>query len=204
MVERFCTYPPVDSTLAIWREINNCSETPEIIKEENGILGKKWPSSDGQGDIVLYTIETCMHDWPTFDKYGISATDEIWNFFKLHTRHIETNIDDQNIHSIPKDFKLYQNYPNPFNPSTVITYKVKKSSHIKLKIYNLMAQEIETLVNEYQQAGLYEIVWRPKGLSNGIYFYRLQAADPSSSSPLQNTEQEKRIFAETKKLILQK
>lgn len=63
-VEQFCTYPHMDSTLATWRKLNNCNETAEIIKDEEGILGKQWISSEGKGDIVLYTIESCMHDWP--------------------------------------------------------------------------------------------------------------------------------------------
>ena len=141
IVKPHVTLPPMDTTLAIWRDLNNCSSTPEIIKDENGILGKKWPSSDGKGDIVLYTIETCMHDWPTFDRYGISATDEIWDYFELHTKSFETNINDHNIYS-PIEFELQQNYPNPFNPSTRIKYKLPKSSHIELKIYNLAGQEM--------------------------------------------------------------
>ena len=83
IVKPHVTLPHMDSTLATWRQTNDCSPTPEIIMDENGILGKKWPSSDGKGDIVLYTIETCMHDWPTFDNYGISATDVIWDYLKL-------------------------------------------------------------------------------------------------------------------------
>ena len=186
-VEKFCDYPHMDSTLATWREINACSEIPEILMEENGVHGKKWPSSDGKGDIVLYTIDSCMHDWPVFDKYGISATDAIWDYFELHTRGIETAIDALDKHSLAEQFKLYQNYPNPFGCSTQILYILNQSGDISLKIYNLAGQEIEILVNEFQPAGEHKIIWQPKGLPGGLYFYKIEVGE----------------FSETKKLILQ-
>jgi len=202
IIKDFCTYPPVDTTLAIWREKNDCSAIPDTIMNENGILGKKWPSTDGKGDIVLYTIETCMHDWPVYEKYGISATDAIWDYFELHSKIIETNIEANDEFTIPEDYKLYQNYPNPFNPLTRIKYKLPESSYITLNIYNLMGQEIETLVNEFQFAGEHEIAWQPKGLPSGLYFYRLRAGDPSASSRRLRSGQAGQQFSETKKLIL--
>ena len=90
--------------------------------------------------------------------------------------------------TMPERFSLSQNYPNPFNPSTMIKYKLGKSSHIALKIYNLAGQEIVTLVNEFQPAGEYEITWQPKELPSGLYFYKIQTKE----------------FSETRKLILQK
>ena len=123
-----------------------------------------------------------------YEKYGISATDVIWDYLKLHTRIITTNIERDDQHSIPAHFKLYQNYPNPFNPLTNIKYFQAKSNYIALRIYNLAGQEVATLVNEYQPAGDYEITWHPKGLPSGLYFYKMQAGE----------------HFEIKKLILQK
>ena len=97
---------------------------------------------------------------------------------------------------ISEDYALGQNYPNPFNPSTTIKYNLKKSGPVHLKIYNLNGQIIETLVDRYQKKGVHEIVWQPKGLASGLYFYRLQAGDPSTGSGQR--------FSETKKLLLQK
>ncbi|MBN1997015.1 T9SS type A sorting domain-containing protein [candidate division KSB1 bacterium] len=74
----------------------------------------------------------------------------------------------------PVTTSLYQNYPNPFNPRTTIKYKLHKSGHVVLKIYNLSGQEIATLVNEIQAAGEHEITWQPEGLTSGIYLYKLQ------------------------------
>lgn len=81
-------------------------------------------------------------------------------------------------------YMISQNYPNPFNPSTKIKYKLTKSGHIELKIYNLTGQEVETLVNKFQLAGEYEITWRPKGLSSGLYFYKIQTKEFSVTRKL--------------------
>ena len=105
---------------------------------------------------------------------------------------------------VPENYVLEQNYPNPFNPSTTIKYKLKKPDHVVLKIYNINGKEIDTLVDKTMIAGEHEIKWRPKGLSSGLYFYRLQAGDPSTGSPLQSTGQAGQRFSETKKFILQK
>lgn len=89
----------------------------------------------------------------------------------------------------PKDFELYQSYPNPFNSSTLIRYTVHGSQFtvrspipITLKIYNILGQEVRTLVDEPKMAGDYEVVWdgkneKGKDLASGIYFYQLKAGD---------------------------
>jgi polyhydroxybutyrate depolymerase len=182
------TIPHADSVMAMWREANNCTSIPDTIFNQNGIIGQKWISADGDGDIVLYITEGWGHGWQRIGEAGIDATGVMWDFMKLQKKDSATNVEGDDTHSIPENFKLFQNYPNPFNPSTMIKYQLTKSSKITLKIYNLAGQEMETLVNGFQQAGEYEITWQPKGLSSGLYFYRVQT----------------RQFSETRKLILQK
>lgn len=71
-----------------------------------------------------------------------------------------------------------QNYPNPFNPEMTIPYKIPKLTNVKLKIYNELGQELETLVDEIQAPGSYEIKWAPKkNIPSGIYFYQLRTED---------------------------
>ncbi len=92
---------------------------------------------------------------------------------------------------VPDKFKLYQNYPNPFNPSTTIEFDVPKKSRVNLKLYNILGEEIFTIVNKELNAGNYrEIVDlnRLKGLASGVYFYRIIADN----------------FVQTKKMILLK
>lgn len=76
-------FPPIDSVMAVWREINDCNSTPETIYNQSGIIGKKWTSSNGKGDIELYTIQDMEHEWPRPANCGISATDVIWDFLEL-------------------------------------------------------------------------------------------------------------------------
>ena len=83
---------------------------------------------------------------------------------------------------MPQTFSLEQNYPNPFNPSTTIKYTIPnvalsgvEGSRVILKIYDVLGNEIATLVNENKPAGNYEVTFDAKNLSSGIYYCKLQA-----------------------------
>jgi hypothetical protein len=84
-------------------------------------------------------------------------------------------LDGSSTKAIPKEFALYQNYPNPFNPSTTIRYDVPKFSRVILRVYNILGEEVSTLVNEDQDAGTYEVRLNADRFSSGIYFYRFEA-----------------------------
>jgi hypothetical protein len=86
----------------------------------------------------------------------------------------------------PQEFSLEQNYPNPFNPSTKIQYSVPQTSQVQIKVFDVIGNEIETLVNEEKPLGTYEITWYAENLPSGVYFYQLKA----------------REFIQTKKMIL--
>ena len=88
----------------------------------------------------------------------------------------------------PAKFKLFDNYPNPFNPTTKIKYLIPKASFVKLKVFDLLGNEITTLVSEEKAEGNYEITFDGVNLTSGTYFYKIQAGD----------------FIKTKKLILLK
>jgi hypothetical protein len=83
--------------------------------------------------------------------------------------------------TLPTKFALSQNYPNPFNPSTVISWQLAVGSKVKLKIYDILGNEVTTLVNEFQNAGVHFVSFSTqlahKQLASGIYFYQLQAGD---------------------------
>ncbi len=98
-----------------------------------------------------------------------------------------TNV-NSNENGLVTDFKLEQNYPNPFNPSTKIKYSIPQAEFVALKIFDVLGNEITTLVNEEKSAGNYEVNLNAANLSSGIYFYKLQAGS----------------FVETKKMILMK
>jgi hypothetical protein len=78
---------------------------------------------------------------------------------------------------LPKNTTLYQNYPNPFNPTTTIGYALPKQSYVTLRIYDMLGRVVQTLADETQDAGLYEVNLNASGLASGVYFYRLQAGN---------------------------
>jgi aminopeptidase N len=75
----------------------------------------------------------------------------------------------------PYTFELMQNYPNPFNPSTTIRFSIPVTGNVKVTVYDMLGQEVETLTNEARPAGEHEIQWLPKNLSSGMYIFRLEA-----------------------------
>jgi len=77
----------------------------------------------------------------------------------------------------PVDYALYQNYPNPFNPITTINYALPKTVHVNLKVYNLLGQEIATLVNKEMPMGINRVVWNAGAIPSGIYFYKIMAGN---------------------------
>jgi hypothetical protein len=79
------------------------------------------------------------------------------------------------IHRQAIEYSLNQNYPNPFNPSTTIIFTISDLRFTTLKDYDVLGNEIATLVNEEKPAGIYEVVFNAFEYPSGIYFYRLQA-----------------------------
>jgi hypothetical protein len=84
----------------------------------------------------------------------------------------------------PTSFTLNQNYPNPFNPSTQITYQVGKTGFVSVKIYNILGQEVATLVNEVKQAGTYPVTWVASQMTSGVYFCRMQSGSYSATTKM--------------------
>lgn len=165
-------------------------------------------NGDNLGGLVLFIkngqgIGTAVLNLEAASNYTEFATDITWNstdnpdsayiefvIVGVDSVHIGTTfyLDDlsfspttgvnQNDNS-PLKFELAQNYPNPFNPSTTINYSVPKQSFVSLKVYNLLGQEVATLVNENKSAGTYKIDFSasPGNFASGLYIYRLTAGD---------------------------
>jgi hypothetical protein len=100
----------------------------------------------------------------------------------------DASAEGRQLSNIPKEFALEQNYPNPFNPSTVIRYQLPVANHVALKIYDVLGQEVATLVDEIQDAGYKSATWDASTLPSGLYFYKLTAG----------------TFSEVRKLMLVK
>jgi hypothetical protein len=93
---------------------------------------------------------------------------------------------DEKASEIPREFALEQNYPNPFNPSTIIRIVLPQGSPVSLVVYNPLGQKVAELMNGERAAGYYQFRFDARGLSSGVYFYRLQAGE----------------FVQTKRLLL--
>lgn len=106
-------------------------------------------------------------------------------FYRIELNTI-TNVEDEE--GILKEYYLKQNYPNPFNPSTTISWQSPAGTHQTIKVYDVLSNEVTTLVDEYRAAGRYEVAFDASNLASGIYLYRIQAGS----------------FVETKKMILLK
>jgi hypothetical protein len=76
---------------------------------------------------------------------------------------------------IPKDFALYQNFPNPFNPATELRFDIPTSSKVTIRIYNILGQEITSLVDAQMSPGRYSVKWKAEHSPSGVYFYRMTA-----------------------------
>ncbi|SMO54892.1 T9SS type A sorting domain-containing protein [Gracilimonas mengyeensis] len=76
---------------------------------------------------------------------------------------------------VPTQVELKQNYPNPFNPTTVIAYMTQNNGHVQLSVYDQLGRKVQTLVDEFQEAGIYAVTFDAKSLASGIYYYRLEA-----------------------------
>ncbi|MCK4296727.1 MAG: T9SS type A sorting domain-containing protein [Candidatus Marinimicrobia bacterium] len=117
-----------------------------------------------------YNFKGVLDDIRIYD-YALTIT-EIQNLYRENT-----GIEDLTTRSIPDHYILYQNYPNPFNPQTTIQYQLKAAGNVKLEIYDLTGKLVQTIVDEYKQAGNYTIIWDARNVSSGIYLYRLQTKE---------------------------
>ena len=88
-----------------------------------------------------------------------------------------TIVDVKNQEQLPTSYSLWQNYPNPFNPSTTIHFELPKESRVTLKVYNMLGQEVLTVLDEEKVAGRYDLRIDGASLASSVYFYRLIAGD---------------------------
>lgn len=121
---------------------------------------------DGRTDIAVST---------SFDQFAV-----------LYNADGPTSVEQQQNNLFPNEYVLEQNFPNPFNPSTTIEFSIPEASVVTLKIYNILGEEVKTLVDEFRERGNHSVQFNANNLASGIYFYKLQAGS----------------FVETKKMIL--
>jgi hypothetical protein len=135
----------------------------------------------------------CAFDWYThqlkagFQSMGLMKMDRattklvydhLASMYKKYVDRSEyiTAVEPLSAPVLPAAYRLQQNYPNPFNPATTITYSIPSESMVSLKVFDLLGQEIVTLVDEFQQPGMHRVEFdlRDREAGSGVYFYRLQ------------------------------
>ncbi len=89
------------------------------------------------------------------------------------TGYVAVDVNDES-NIVPDKFVVEQNYPNPFNPSTIISYSIPKEGFVTIKVYNILGQEVATLLNDLQSSGMYKINFNASRLSSGVYFYSVK------------------------------
>jgi Secretion system C-terminal sorting domain len=124
--------------------------------------------------------------FPGYFNINIELISDYWVFWTDSIQLIVTGVDEDELQ--PLTYQLEQNYPNPFNPSTTFRYSIPTQSKVVMKVYDILGNEIATLMDEEKPVGTYELTWNAANLSSGIYFYQLKAGN----------------YVETKKMILLK
>ena len=128
-----------------------------------------WRSSSGFGYPVPENLRYSNTALQTAGSDGKALGDLNWFPEQI------TAVSQKNTSAVPMQFTLSQNYPNPFNPATTIEYSIPQNSFVTLKVYNVLGQEIASLVNQEQKASNYTVNFDASRLASGIYFYKIQA-----------------------------
>lgn len=182
-----------------WIDFNEC--LPSYIPDtKSDIVYSLYPQ-----DVSWLTIEPSQFTLPihqlviveeifSHSTPGNYSCYEIWTaqylnypYYTIWYLDVLTDIQDNSTHSPPVDFKIFQNYPNPFNPSTTISFDLPRASDVNLTIFNILGEEMATLVSKRLNAGNYQYEWsRPARMPSGVYFYRLEAEN----------------FTQTRKMVL--
>jgi hypothetical protein len=165
-------------------EKKNCF-FPFASGHPNGIVAADF-DADGKTDVAVVSR-------------SVGGGDSLFVLYNLGGFNGTTAVEHQPVNELPEEFVLSQNYPNPFNPATRIEYALPLQSHVTIKIYNLLGQEIATLADEQQLNGNHLVEWNGKSTtgflaSTGVYFYRIEARRSDGQF----------LFASVKKMLLLK
>ncbi|MCC6550163.1 MAG: T9SS type A sorting domain-containing protein [Ignavibacteriaceae bacterium] len=147
--------------------------TEGVIRSSNN--GNNWQSVFNENIYRAFA-----HDLKIEENSLFIAT----NSYGLYELQIPTNVNEEINHATT--FQLFQNHPNPFNPTTKIKFYIPKSAIVKIRVYDILGNEVNTILDEYKHIGNYEIEFIANDLSSGVYFYRMISGN----------------YSETKKMIL--
>ncbi len=128
-------------------------------------------------------------------KQGLGTVRADMGYYGGRYSYVPVGVEKDPVTQIPSKYELSQNYPNPFNPSTTIQFALPKAGVVSLKVYNILGEEVATLINREMNAGFQSVNFDASQLSSGLYLYRISAGTSTSSA----TE-----FVDVKKMLLLK
>jgi photosystem II stability/assembly factor-like uncharacterized protein len=168
-------------------------------KLEDNNVELSWQTSTETNNSGFYVQRKAGSEWENLDfvqGYGTTTEEHLYTYvdnlenlnyrgkiyYRLKQVDNDGSVEYSHIAEInyspkPDEFALEQNYPNPFNPTTYIKYSLPEGTHVKLTVYDLLGNEVETLVDGNKPAGTYTAKFNGANLTSGIYIYRLQAGD---------------------------
>jgi hypothetical protein len=176
------------------------SDTTISVHNVNVLFKYQFKATDPDGDAVTFRIDGDSPSGSTLSSSGafnwvtsaahagrtylfmVTASDGTLSETKVITIITRsTVVSVEETETLPVKYDLLQNYPNPFNPNTNIKFSLPKEGNVVLKVYNIMGEEIKTLVNGFRSAGVYSINFDAKDLTSGLYFYKLQTTEFSKT-----------------------
>ena len=166
-------------------EVSNDDEnyTNVISNGNNTIAGTTYDMLNVEARYVRVTITGSSADTAKAGAYEVRILGN-----KNAEDNPATSVNDNTAgtNTVPTEFELYQNYPNPFNPSTKLKYYMSEGAKVRLTIYDILGREVQTIVNEYQNAGQYEITWdaSARHLASGTYIAKINAGNYSKAIKL--------------------
>jgi polyhydroxybutyrate depolymerase len=181
---------PVEEMIGYWLDNNNCVYEADTVSIPNTDLTDgstvqkiSYINCSDDSRVIFFKILGGGHGWPGstegmypngYPNRDINASAEIVSFFK--NIYLAASLQTKGRY-ISNEFALKQNYPNPFNPRTNIQFSITKTEFVTMKIYNLLGQEVTTLVSEKLRAGEYQYSWDAGSLASGVYLYRLRTGE---------------------------
>lgn len=167
---------PVEGATVYGHWSGATTDTDSGITDANGIVTVESDSikNPDPGTTFTFTVDDVTKEGWTYDPTVGETSDSI------SVSSTNTSLSAENQTTVK--FSVHQNYPNPFNPQTTIEYDIPEDCHVTLKIYNMAGELVRTLVNEYQTAGHYSVIWhgdndQGEEVASGVYFYQLQAGN---------------------------
>lgn len=154
--------PPVSGNILSYN-LYRSPITPVIVNSQNLIFNSLENLCTDQiimtGSIYYYTVTAVYNNGESMpsNEVSVNLTDVLL-------------VDDK----VPNEYFLFQNYPNPFNSTTAIRYQITNAGKVILKVYDIFGKEISTLINGFQNVGIYKVSLNAGNLSSGIYFYKLE------------------------------